>query len=51
MCISFDMLDVAVSYGTPIGFITFLSIFIHNSRAFVSEVLYLHQTSTDCVSD
>ena len=29
----------------------FLAIFIHNWRAFMSEVLYLHQSFTDCVSD
>ena len=29
----------------------FLSIFIHNWRALMSEVLHLHQIFTDCLSD
>ena len=31
--------------------LAFLGIFIHYWRAFVSEVLYHHQTFTDCVSN
>ena len=43
------MSDVTASYGTPLNFIVFLGIFIHNWQPFMSEVLYLHQTFTDCV--
>ena len=40
------------SYGTSFDFIVFLGIFIHNNcQAFMSEVLCLHQTFTDCVSE
>ena len=46
------MPDVTASYEKPFDFIAFfLGIFIHNFRAFVSGVLYLQQTFTDCVSD
>ena len=46
------MLDATASYGRSLDFIVFFGYFhklltiIH-----VSEVLYLHQTFTDCVSD
>ena len=43
------MIDVAASYETP--FLPFLGIFIHYCRPLMSEVLYIHQTSTDCVSN
>ena len=46
------MLDVTASYGTSLEFIAFfLGIFIHNWRSFMSDLLYLHQTFTSCVSD
>ena len=42
--------DVAASFGRLLDFVVFfLWIFIHNWRTFIFEVLYLHQTSTDCV--
>ena len=44
------MLDISVSYGIPIDFIAFLGIFIYNLRPFVSELLYLNQNFTNCVS-
>ena len=42
---------VTASYGTPLDFVVFLRIFMYNWQPFMSEVLYLHQTFTDCVSD
>ena len=44
------MSDVTASYGRSFDFIAFLYIFIHNWRAFMSQVLNLHQTFTDYVS-
>ena len=41
--------DVTASYGTFFDFIAFLGIFIHYWRSFMFEVLYLHQTITDCM--
>ena len=46
-----DMPDVAASYGTPLDSIAFLGIFILNWRPYIFELLYLHQTFTDCVTD
>ena len=37
------MLDVTASYGTSFDFIAFFM--------FIFELLYLHQTFTDCVSN
>ena len=45
------MQDVTASYGMPFDFIVFLSIFVHFCRPFMSELLYLHQTFTDCISN
>ena len=46
------MRDVTASYGRSFDFIAFLlGIFIHNWRAFMSEVFYLQQTFTDCMSN
>ena len=46
-----DMLDITAIYERPFGFIVFfLGIYIHNWRPFMSELLYLGQTLTDCVS-
>ena len=47
----FDMSDMTKSNGTLFDIIAFLDIFIHNWRAFMFEVLYIHQTFTDYVSD
>ena len=47
-----DMPGVTVSYGMPFDFIAlFLGIFIHFVllTIYMSELLYLHQTFTDCV--
>ena len=46
-----DIPDVTVNYGTQLDFIAFLGIFVHKWRAFMFEVLYLHQTFTDYRSD
>ena len=45
------MLDVSANYGTLIDFIEFLGIFINYYGPFMSDVLYLDQTFTDCVSN
>ena len=43
------MPDGTTSYGTPFDFIAFyLGIFINFRLPFISELLYLHQTFTDC---
>ena len=36
---------------SPLILLLLLGIFIHNWRSFLSEVMYLHQTLTECVSD
>ena len=41
---------VTASYGVPFEFIAFMDIFIHY-RDRMYEVLYLHQTFTDCISN
>ena len=46
------MLDVTASYGVLFDFIVFLGILTHyiiDDNLF--ELLYLHQTFTDCVSN
>ena len=45
------MSDVTASYGALLDFIAFLGIFILYLRPFMSEILYLLQTSTDCMSN
>ena len=45
------MSGVTEIYGTLLDFITFLDIFIHYWRPFLSEVLYIHQTFTDFISN
>ena len=40
---------MTASYGTPYDFIAFLAIFIHYYLTFISELLYLFQTFTDCI--
>ena len=45
------MPDVTASYGTLLGFIAFLGIFVCYRRPFMSELSYFHQISTDCVSN
>ena len=45
------MPDLTVSYGTPFDIIAFLGILIHYWQSFMSELLYLHQSFTYCVSN
>ena len=45
------MPDVAARYRNFFDFIAFLGSFINDEHTFMSEVLYLHQTFTDFVSD
>ena len=40
---------VAATYRMPLDLITFFANFAHNRRPFMSEVLNVHQTFTDCV--
>ena len=44
------MSDVTDSYGMFLDLLHVLGIFKHYCRPFMSKVLYLHQTFTDCVS-
>ena len=47
-----NVLDTQYKYFDILGVTTsLLKKFIHNWRAFMSEMLYLHQTFTDYVSD
>ena len=47
-----DMPDVAASYGSSLDFVAFLfRKFTHNLRALLSEVSYIKQTFTYCVSN
>ena len=40
--------DITASYGRLLDFLVF---FTHSYLLFISKVLYLHQTFTDCVSN
>ena len=45
------MLQWFHDYGTSLEFTAFFRVFVHNWRPFASELFYLHQTFTDCVSN
>ena len=45
------MPDVTACYGAPLILLCFFGIFIHNLRSFIPELLYIHLTLTDCISD
>ena len=47
----YDMPDVTASYGMPFKFITFFENLAQNWGIFMSELLYLHQSFIDCVSN
>ena len=45
------MSDVTASYGMLLNLLRVIGIFIHYYWPFTSELLYFHQTFTNCVSN